>query len=64
VDAWVRDGETRRSSPANVILVVDDDDLAGASVVDRLADRGYRVLLAADAEQALKLLEGSTASQE
>jgi PAS domain S-box-containing protein len=40
-------------------LVVDDEDLVRASTADMLTELGYEVIEAADAEDALRLLEGS-----
>jgi CheY-like chemotaxis protein len=42
---------------AESILVVDDDPYIQEALKDRLESLGYRVLLAADGQQALELLE-------
>lgn len=45
---------------ARVVLIVEDDELVSASTADFLTDRGYRVLVASNGEEALKLLASST----
>jgi two-component system, response regulator PdtaR len=47
-------------APNPVVLVVDDEPLIRAVVADWLADNGYRVLEAADGEQAIAELERNT----
>ena len=43
-----------------LVLVVDDDDDLCANLWDLLRDRGYRLSIAHDAEQAVERLRGST----
>jgi len=45
----------------NAILVVDDDDYVREVVTALLEHEGYRVLAAASAEEALRLLDGDPA---
>ena len=48
------------SGGSETILVAEDDDGVRATVVELLADLGYRVLAARDGASALALLEGET----
>lgn len=52
-------GQPQASAPARAVMIVDDDELVRASVSDFLEDKGYRVLLASDGDEALRLLASS-----
>lgn len=64
VDAWVKAGGTAipdepspaPESPANVVLIVDDDEGIRETLQDVLTDAGYQALSARDGVEALALL--------
>jgi len=43
---------------AKTIMVIDDSAALRASVIDALADAGYKILSAADGQEALGMLDG------
>ncbi len=49
------------AQPPLSVLVVEDDDLVREATVGSIMDLGYRVLEAADADAALRVLEGEPA---
>jgi len=44
----------------HLVLVIDDEQMVRETLADFLADEGYRSLLAADGDEALKLLATTT----
>ena len=56
VDQWLREQAQRSISIQPIILVVDDDEPLCDTIVEVLADQGYRVFSAYTGERALHLI--------
>ncbi len=56
MSAAVRTGALATAAATETVLVVDDEEMVGRLVARILDDRGYRVLVARDADEALDIL--------
>ncbi len=56
MSAAVRSGAPATAAGTKTVLVVDDEEMVRRLVARMLVDRGYRVLVASDADEALDIL--------